>query len=169
MNLLLLIMGLAYTGALGVAIWRTRLVGWRRAAGFAVLAMPWFAFGFKASMAVYSNAASIFEILGALDALLVWFVGLFAAGVWVTLAGLILLPFLRSRASVALLFAASAVPGVLAGVIATAAFWELQDAMPYVVAAWCAVYAAAFSMTLPRARPGGHQIASRQGDPGQEC
>ncbi|MCK5274989.1 MAG: hypothetical protein KAR37_10110 [Alphaproteobacteria bacterium] len=164
-SLWFLIMGLAYTGGLGFAIHRTRLVGWRRAAGFAVLAMPWFVFGWNSGVAVY-------DIVGGSRLpvpFLIWFVGLFTAGAWVTLAGVLLLPFLRSRMSVAWLFAASVASGALAGGRPGADLGGLFDDIPYVVAAWCAVYAAVFSMTLPRARPGGHQIASHQGDPGQGC
>ncbi|MBE9551890.1 MAG: hypothetical protein IMF05_00360 [Proteobacteria bacterium] len=145
-NLGILVAGLAYTGALGVAIWRTRLADWRRAAGFAILAMPWFTFGLNASMAAFDICWDC--------TFLIWFGGLVTAGAWATLAGVLLLPFLRSWLSVAWLFAASVAFGALAGGWAGADSGRLSDStVLYVVTAWCAVYAAAFSMTLPAARP----------------
>ncbi len=147
---------LTYTGVLAFAVHRTRLVGWRRAAGFAVLAMPWLAFAFNAGYTVYVIG---FELFGGegwtpapLFAFLVWFAGLLAGGIWVTLAGLALLPFLRTWRCVVWLLAAGAVFGVPAGALALVDFMGMVDAMQFLFAGWCAVYAAAFAMVLQRAR-----------------
>lgn len=154
----LLVAGLTYTGGLGFAIHRTGHVAWWRAVGFAVLAMPWFVFGYNAGVAVFDiSGGSRLPV-----PFLIWFVGLFTAGAWVTLAGVLSLTFLRSRVSVAWLFAASVAFGVLAGGRPGADMGGLFDDMLYVVAAWCAVYAAAFSLALPRARRDGLQGAPYQ-------
>lgn len=153
-----LVAGLAYAGALGFAIHRAGHAGWRRAAGFAVLAMPWFAFGLNAGVAAVDICWDC--------RFLVWFAGLVTAGAWVTLAGVLLLPFLRSWLSVAWLFAASVAFEALAGGWASADSGKLSDStVLYVVAAWCAVYAAVFSMTLPLARRGdGGATTNRQAE-----
>lgn len=139
----ILVAGLAYTGALGFVIHRAGHGGWRRAAGFAILAMPWFVFGVNAGAAAFDNCWSC--------TFLIWFVGLVTAGAWVTLAGVLLLPFLRSWLSVGWLLAANVAFGALGGGWESAGLGGLSDDIPYVVAVWCAAYAAAFSMTLPRA------------------
>ncbi|MDH3242490.1 MAG: hypothetical protein OEO83_17695 [Alphaproteobacteria bacterium] len=144
-----LCVGLVYSGALAVAMWRTGHAGWRRAAGFAVLATPWFAFGWNAGFILGWNMRGIPDFLGPF---LIWFAGLLTAGVWMTLAGILMLPMLRSRTAVAWLLGSSAGFAVLAGTVAIADFYDLLDKMQYVVAAWCAVHAAALSLALPRAR-----------------
>lgn len=163
-NLAFVVAGLAYTGALGLAIHRAGHVDWRRAAGFAVLAMPWFTFGLNAGVAAFDAGWGEFgNCWGCV--FLIWFVGLVTAGAWVTLAGVLLLPFLRSWLSVAWLFAASVAFGALAGGRPGADLGGLPDDIPYVVTAWCAVYAAAFSMTLPAARRGdGDAARNRQAE-----
>lgn len=163
-----LVAGLTYTGVLAFAVHRTRLAGWRRAAGFAVLAMPWLAFAFNAGLAVYDIGEALIGndwwTPAPLFAFLVWFVGLLVGGIWVTLAGLVLLPFLRSRRSAAWLLAAGAVFGVPAGALAVVDFDAALDAMQFVFAGWCAVYAAAFAMTLRRAqRDAGGPIPGNNG------
>ena len=152
-SLLVLIIGFVYSAALGVAMWRTGHAGRRRAAGFALVAMPWLAFGVNAGNILFWTYTGLPVFLeNLLEDFLIWFAALLTAGVWVTLAGLLFLPVLRSRAAVAWLFGASAGFAALAGTIAIADADSLFDALQYVVAAWCAVYAAALSMALPRAR-----------------
>jgi hypothetical protein len=148
-----LVAGLTYTGVLAFAVHRTRLAGWRRAAGFAVLAMPWLAFAVNAGLAVYFiGGGSGFGYPALHHAFIIWFAGLFAGGVWLTLAGLVLLPFLRTWRCVVWLLAAGAVFGVPAGAMAVVDFMGMVDASQFLFAGWCAVYAAAFAMTLRRAR-----------------
>lgn len=164
MSLLVLLLGFVYSGALGVALWRTGHAGWRRAAGFALVAMPWLAFGINAGTILFWAYTGLAVFL--VDSV-IWFAALLTAGVWVTLAGLLLLPVLRSRAAVAWLFGASAGFAALTGTIAIAYADSLFDALLYVFAAWCAVYAAAVSMALPRARrDDGDGIGDETGGPG---
>lgn len=140
-----LTLGLVYTGALGIALWRGGQAG-PRAAGFAVLAMPCLALGANAGLVVFGSASDLPEFAGGF---LVWFAALLAAGLWVTLAGVLALPALRSRRAAAWLPAASAAIAALAGAGAIAEFWAMLEAMLYVIAAWGAAYAAALAMALP--------------------
>jgi len=151
-GLLILILGFVYSGALGVAMWRAGHAGWWHAACFAFLAMFWFDFGFNAGATVYLDISGLPDFL---EDFLAWFAGLLTAGVWVTLAGLLLLPVLRSRRAVAWLLGASAGFAALAGAIAMVQYSDLLDDMQYVVTAWCAVYAAALSMALPQPQRNG--------------
>ena len=152
----MLLSGLAYTGVLAFAVHRARLAGWRRAAGFAVLAMPWFVFAWNAGMAVYDIGGRMIgegaEILEYVLAFLIWSGGLFAGGVWLALAALALLPSLRSRRSAARLLAAGAAFAVPAGIVAAVDFDAALDAMQFLFAGWCAVHAAVFAVTLRRAQ-----------------
>jgi hypothetical protein len=152
-SLEVLLAGLFYSGALGVALWRAGHAGWRRAAGFALLAMFWFDFGLNAISLISSRDIMMLAT------------GLFTAGLWVTLASLLFLPDLRRREnavrSLAALFRLLAVGvagGTLAGVMV---FWIVEmhfsawwGYLPIMIAAWGAVYAAALCWALPPARHG---------------
>jgi len=135
-----LLFGLAYTSVLGLAVYLAGGAGRRRAAVFSVLAMSWFPVGWTAGTALYfwvfHDASFAFLFAASL-----------AAGLWLALAGMASLPFLRSWAAVRWLAAGGAVAG---GVYAGLGMGET----PYEIAAWCAVYAACFSMAVPQGRRG---------------
>jgi hypothetical protein len=145
--------GLPYTGLLGVALWRARVAGWRRAAGFALLAMFWFMFGFKVGASLgWDNRPDLPEAV--LD-FVIWFTGLLTMTVWVALAGIVTMPLLRSRRAVAWLLGGGVVFAALVGVTAIGDVTAPLDYFTWVLAAWGAVQAAAFSLALPPTQRGG--------------
>lgn len=157
-GVLFLFIGLLYSGMLGIALWRRGHADWRRAAGFALLAMFWFAFGWNAGLIILSGN---FELPDPLGGFLIWFIGFLAATVWMTLAGLLFLPVLRSRTTVTWPLGAGAGFAALAGAVAILDLIGVVEALQIVVAGWCAVYAAALSLALPQApRAGGGRAGS---------
>ena len=148
-GLLFLFIGVLYSGMLGIAVWRRGHGGWRRAAGFALLAMFWFAFGWNVGERTGWYSSGI-------DRFLILFTGFVAATIWMWVAGLALLPALRSRVATVWLLGAGAGFAALTGAIAILDFFGVVEALQFVVAGWCAVYAAALSLALPQApRAGG--------------
>jgi len=148
-GVLFLFIGVLYSGMLGIAVWRRVHAGWPRAAGFVLASMFWFDFGWNAA-----ERASWFN--SGIDEFLILFAGFMVATVWMTLAGLLFLPVLRSRTAVAWPLGAGAGFAVLAGVVAIPDFFGVLDVVRYIIAGWCAVYAAALSLALPQVpRAGG--------------
>jgi len=138
-----LVIGLIFSGVLGVVSWRSGRVGWRRAAGFALLAVPWFVSG--------GNIGNLaFGFFG--DCFLAWLLGSLAAGLWLALAGILLLPVLRARGAVAWLLAASSALSLpIATMHLDVTEWDfcMRYDFHFLAAAWCAAFAAAFSMAIP--------------------
>lgn len=143
----MLLFGLAYSVVVGAALWRAGHAGWRRAAGFALIAMFWFGFGVNVGLMLAWNGPSI---PGLPQEFLVWFAGLLTMTLWTVLSGLLFVPALRSRGAVVWLLAPGAGVAALAGNIAVVDFWWLLDRIIFVTAAWGAVQAAALSLALPR-------------------
>lgn len=140
-------------GALAVAVARAGDAGPARAAGFALAAMPWLTVGFNAGLVLFSTSRGLPD---GLARFLIWFAGFFAAGAWLTVAGLVLLPAVRTRRAVAWLAGSGTGFAALIGAIGVVDFFGLAETFPYVIAAWCAAYGVAFSLALPRgARNGG--------------
>ncbi|UCH73414.1 MAG: hypothetical protein JSU82_13840 [Rhodospirillales bacterium] len=150
-SLSMLLAGLSYTAILGIAAYRAGCAGRRRAAGFAVLAMPWFAAGWNAGVELYFSVLDDMNFVLELAASM-------TAGLWLTLVATVSLPSVRSWASVRWLLAGSAVASSVFAAMGAGGIGGLLgedgDLLPQVTA-WCAVYAAAFSMALPRARRDG--------------
>jgi hypothetical protein len=141
--------GLLFSGPLGFLLWRGGHARGRRAVGFALLAMFWFNFG---GVVGYDLISSVPWLAGDFLMFLEWFSGFLTAAVWVTLAGLLLLPALRSRWAVAWLLGVGAVFAVLVGAYAAVDEAGTLDALNYLLAAWGAVQAGAFSLALPPTR-----------------
>lgn len=162
----MLLFGFFYSGALGIALWRAGHAGWWRTAGFAVFSMFWFDFGTNVGIRFLSFLdSSLF------DSIMMFATGFLAAGIWLTLVGLLFLPELRRQersgwplAALWRLLAAGIVVGTLAGTagsflvallvkaLLNSDWWQHPD---LIVVPWGAVYAAALSWALPPTRSDG--------------
>jgi hypothetical protein len=148
-GLLWFVIGLPYSGAVGFMLWRGNHANWGRAAGFALLAAFWFFFGVYAGEIATGWDLRPFEYL---DDFVIYFAGFLTASAWVTLAGLLLLPALRSRRAAAWMLGIGAVFAVLVGAFAVVDASDVVDALNYLLAAWGASQAAAISLALPPTR-----------------
>ena len=148
-SLLMLTGGLTYASLLGFIAVRSCLVGWRSVARFSVLAMPWFVLAYNAGVATFAITP---DVHWRVAAFLPWFAGLSVGGIWLTLTGRVFFPFLRVRPAFVRLIAGGVTPATLAGAMAVFYFEAMFEALLFVVAGWCAGYAAAFFMALPKAR-----------------
>jgi hypothetical protein len=141
--------GLLFSGALGFLLWRGVHARGRRAAGFALLAAFWLLLGGEVSEIATGWDLRPFEYL---DDFVVYFAGFLTASAWVTLAGLLLLPALRSRRAAAWMLGIGAVFAVLVGAFAVVDASGPLGALQYLLAAWGASQAAAISLALPPTR-----------------
>lgn len=148
-----LIVGSLHIVVPAAGAWLAGHAGGLRAVGFALLAMFWLNLGpYVANLflAWESLGFGEFDLAGGLIA------GFSTASLWVAAAGLLTLPSLRSRRAIAWLLGAGAGFTVLSPGLATAIDYIVGgwlDWLPYTIAAWAAVQAAAFSLALPPREP----------------
>jgi hypothetical protein len=150
-----LLWGFFWSGALGVALRLSGHASGRRAVGFALLAMFWLELGLRVAYPLVDGNYPF-----AVPA------GFLTASLWVTAAGLLTLPALRTRRAIALLLSAGVGFALLSPELAEQINYIiggwLFDWVQYVVALWAAVQAAAFAMALPlRAARSGAAAALR--------